>query len=598
MKDNMITNAGVRSEIDAVCKDLLMENVDEYISAPVILTFFLGEETYDVVNASLKDAFTTSFKIIPNVYDICIPDTRIDSAFITDKVVDSIRSLYDQGKDYSDLRIAFIGLMDDPFFDETSLGMITTIHESLALLSDYGIDLGKTAFYGLFRQRKMQGNNYKHAFDFVNAGKDIWQSIYHIEVAIFARDIHLYAHLIAINIISDSFTMIQPSGGDEYSWKSIYLHYLKMPELIITRMLREIYAGQISGGNLDYEKWAENIKGKLNQKFDELYDRSEYDCEQYIPLCFYETGNEILAERKGLFGRKTAKPEALTYTQVIMDRQSYDQILDEIYGKINLEEDDYERLIEEIISSATSIDKDSNKIAQFVIHTMEVILDEYRVRMENLKSKARMNEEASPDQIEGFLKQEYEMKKKLFLIGKKTEIIEELIRQLSSGSTLSRVIREIIRKNKQYTDILDELSKNEYGGTLEHFTVPSLPEFKVNQPVGEILKELDKNQLYRIMSDEEIVHQKLQKFLAGIASGVAGKHNLGEINGVYNKIEPVVSALLMIPSLGDDPDIAEMAGRFGGLYIKTGDLYRENTFYIISSREYSSDKYIVRYKRG
>src|SRR5699024_10277313 len=105
MKDNMITNAGVRSEIDAVCKDLLMENVDEYISALVILTFFLGEETYDVVNASLKDAFTTSFKIVPNVYDICIPDAKIDSAFITDKVVDSIRSLYDQGKDYSDLRI-------------------------------------------------------------------------------------------------------------------------------------------------------------------------------------------------------------------------------------------------------------------------------------------------------------------------------------------------------------------------------------------------------------------------------------------------------------------------------------------------------------
>ena len=97
-------------------------------------------------------------------------------------------------------------------------------------------------------------------------------------------------------------------------------------------------------------------------------------------------------------------------------------------GKINIQEDDYEQLIEEIISSATSIDKDSNKIAQFVIHTMEVILDEYRVRMENLKSKARMNEELAPDQIKVFLKKGYEMKKKLFLIGKKTEIIEELIR--------------------------------------------------------------------------------------------------------------------------------------------------------------------------
>ena len=86
MKDNMITNAGVRSEIDAVCKDLLMENVDEYISAPVILTFFLGEETYDVVNASLKDAFTTSFKLYQmymiSVYlmpRLTVPSLRIKS---------------------------------------------------------------------------------------------------------------------------------------------------------------------------------------------------------------------------------------------------------------------------------------------------------------------------------------------------------------------------------------------------------------------------------------------------------------------------------------------------------------------------------------
>ena len=133
---------------------------------------------------------------------------------------------------------------------------------------------------------------------------------------------------------------------------------------------------------------------------------------------------------------------------------------------------------------------------------------------------------------------------------------------------------------------------------MRHFDVPNLSEFKVNQPAGEILKEMDRNLLYQIMSDENIVYQKLQEFLGGIAANVAGRHNLGEINGEYNQIEPVISALLMIPSLGRDPEIMEMVNRFGGLYIKTSELYRENTFYIISSREYASDKYIIRYERG
>lgn len=597
--DSRIMNTAIKNEIDTVCRDLLMENVGEYISAPVILALFLGGETYDVVNASLKDAFTTSFKIGPNVYDICIPDAGTDSNFIVEKTVDAIRSLYDQGKDYSDLRIVFIGLMDDPFFNEESPALVSAVRDALVQLSNYGISsMNQTSFYGLFRQSKMRDTDYRYAFAFVNAGKDIWQNINHIEAAIFARDMRLHAQLMAINILSDTYSMHQEAGGAEYRWKSLYLHYLKMPELIVTRVLREIYAGQVSGRNLDYEKWGENIKEELNKMLGQLYEKPEYDCEQYIPLCFYDYPEERPAEGRGLFGRKTAEACAPVYTRIIMDKSSFDQLLEELYGAISLTEEDYEEIIEKIISSATSIDQDSNKISQFVSDTLKTMLDEYTARMENLKANARLAEENSSGQVNSYLKKVYETRTKIFLIKKKIQIVGELTVQLTSGVALPRAIREIIRKNKQYTDILDELSKNEYGGTLEHFNVPNLLEFKVNQPVVEILKEVDRNLLYQIMSDENIVHQKLQKFLGGVAANVAGKHNLGEINGEYNQIEPVISALLMIPSLGRDSEIMEMVNRFGGLYIKTSELYRENTFYIISSREYASDKYIIRYKRG
>lgn len=596
--DSRITNTAIKNEIDTVCRDLLMENVGEYISAPVILALFLGGETYDVVNASLKDAFTTSFKIEPNVYDICIPDSGTDSNFIVEKTVDAIGSLYDRGKDYSDLRIVFIGLMDDPFFNEESLALVLAVRDALVQLSNYGISMNQTSFYGLFRQSKMRDTDYRYAFAFVNAGKDIWQNIYHIEAAVFARDMHLYAQLMAINILSDTYSMHQEAGGTEYRWKSLYLHYLKTPELIVTRVLREIYAGQVSGRNLDYEKWRKNIKEELNKMLGRLYEKPEYDCEQYIPLCFYDYPEERPAEGRGLFGRRTAEACAPVYTQIIKDKSSFDQLLEELYGAISLTEEVYKEIIEKIISSATSIDQDSNKIAQFVSDTLRTMLEEYTARMENLKANARLAEENSSGQVNSYLKKAYETRKKIFLIEKKIQIVRELNAQLTSGVALSPVIREIIEKNKQYTDILDELSKNEYGGTLEHLNVPNLPEFKINRPVEEILKSMDRNLLNQIMNDKNIVYQKLQTFLGSVAANVEDRHNLGEFNGEYNQIEPVISALLMIPPLGRDPEIMEMVNRFGGLYIKTSELYRENTFYIISSREYVSDKYIIRYKRG
>ncbi len=596
MNKEQITNAAIRCEIDAVCNDLLMETVDEYINAPVILALFLGQETYDVVSASLKDAFTTSFKIEPHVFEICLSDTEIGSGKITEQVVDAIRFLYEQGKDYSDLRIAVIGLMDDPFFSADSPEMADCIGESLVQLGNYGVGVTKTAFYGLFRQSRMNGTNYQYAFDFVKRGKEIWKNIYHIEIAIFARDVHLYTQLIAVNIISDSYTMVQQAGED-YHWKSLYLHYLKVPELIITRTLREIYAAQVSGRNLDYEKWGKGIREELNRMLDGLYDRPEYDCEQYIPLCYCESPEKDGVEKKKGFLRRTRGTEPTTFGRVILNPGSFESLLNELYGKVRLDEE-YDQIIEAIVSSATSVDQDTGKIARFILDTLDSLVDEYGMRLDNLKARVRQEDGISVGHTSDYLKQAYQTEKKLYLLRKKTEIIQELTRRISSGSTLSRVIREVIRKNREYTNVLDELSKNEYGGNLEHFAVSSLPEFKVNQPAGEILKELDKEMLRGIIGDKDIVHQKLRTFLAGVSTTVANKHNLGEINGIYNRIEPVTSVLLMTPSLGLDPEIVAMTGGTGAMYIRTGDLYRENTFYIISGREYLSDQYIVRYKRG
>lgn len=595
MFDNMINNENIKSEIDSLCKNLLMENVNEFINTPVILAFYLGEETYDVVNASLKDAFTTSFKIEPSVYDILISDPQTDGNYINEKVIEAIQTVVDQGKSYEDLRIVFIGLMDDPVLCGENAGLVPTIREAFEQLSSYGMSLKKTSFYGIFRQSKMK-EDYGAAFQFINEGKDIWKNIYHIEMTVFTRTIHLYTQLIAINVFSDDYSMTQDMNAEEYGWKSIYLHYLRVPELIITRVVREIYSNQINGKNIDYDEWADNIKKELGKIFNDLYSRSEYDCDQFIPLNYYE--NAAPAQTKGFLFKKAQTAAAPVYSEVIKDKISLMQILDQLYGEITLKEKDYSGILEQIISSATSIDNDHNKISQFVRKILNGMVYEYENHLENLKTKVRLSQEISSGDVGAYIRSEYEKKKMLLITQKKIEIINSLITQLSNGTSLSSTISDICQKNKKYTDILDELSKNEYGGTLEHFHIQNLPNFQVNQSIREILQNLDKDMLHRIMNDQQTINDKLEQFLTTTDNSLGNKHNLGQINSSYNTLEQISAAVLMTPVQGENPEIQSMVSKYPSMYIKTNGLYRGNTFYIISGRKYSSDRYIVRYKRG
>lgn len=585
----------VRNAIDHACRYLLAENVEEFIIAPVIITFVIGEEMYKVANASLKDAFATSFKISPNVFDIKINDAGLESSDIVSSIAEILSSLDEQGKNYSDLRIAFIGFMDDPFFASENSAVIDSIRGAFAQLSDYGTNVKKTSFYGLFRQKKMGETNYAHAFEFINYGKDIWNNIYHMEIKFFANDITPYSQLIAINIISDDYDMVQKRDVDEYCWKSLYLSCLKMPEFITARVLREINMSQINGDNFDNERWSINIKKGFNQILDVLYQKDEFNCEQYVPLCFYDSSAVETAQTKHRSVRKISREEQPCYSQIVKDESTFDCLLDEIYGKIELDENKYEAIIEQILSSDTCIDPDTNKITEYLLNALNQTLADYN----NQKAKVKQSiNNGSLNQVEDYLKKTYEEKRFLFITDKKIEIINAIINQIKNSDILVRAVGRISKTNKAYTDILNELIINEYGGTLETFDIPALPKFNVNKPIVNILQDLNKELLRKIVCDKESVYQKLQSFLGAKYCNMSEKHRLGEVNGEYNNPGQIISTLLMVPSLKNDENLQTLINKHGGLNIAVNELYRENTFYILSSREYLSDRYIIRYGRG
>lgn len=593
----------IKAEIDALCKDLLMSNVSEYISVPVVLMVYLGEKTYNVVNASLKDAFTTSFKVEPDVYDIRIDDSQVTSEKIVEDMVAAIRSVNEQGRNFDDLRITFVTLMDDSLYASECIGLAATIRDALGRLSSFGIGTNKVSLYGIFQQRELQ-TNYVNAFKFVNEGKNIWKNIYHMETLIFDMDIHKYTKLIAINNMCDEYMMTQNAEDDEYQWKSILLHYLKVPELIVAKVLRKIYANQISGQNLDLEEWEENVGAELESVFSQLFTKEEHRCEQYIPLCYYE---EREPETKksgflgGLFGRKEQdlQPE---YTNIIFDENSIVQLLDELYGSIQLGEADYHSIMEGIISSASAIDNNHNNISQSVRRFLNKKATELEQQLENRRSREKFQEDDKYNAT-AHIQNVYGQKKGNLILEKKIELTKALVEQVSNGRFLSQLIQDICMKNREYTDALDRLSKNEYGGTLEHENVNMavLPNFKVNQSVREVLSGIGMDTLNQIINDEDTIYNNLIQFLNHTmtnTTGVSNRHSLGEVNGTYNTLEPVNSALLLTPAQENEERMQTLLKNFPGIYTKSNSMYRENTFYMISSRIYSSDRYIVRYKRG
>lgn len=172
----------IRGQINDFCKQSLIDG--RLIGAkPAILPIFLGKETEQTVNASLKDAFAGIFQTELDTFDICISDAEVDAEQLFQQVVDQLRRAQNAGSSTDSFKVPIIALMDETFFQEDSLPLTETIRTVFRRLENNRL-AGKVAFYGVFRQSEKEGINYQNAFAFVNAGKDIWRNIYHISKSV------------------------------------------------------------------------------------------------------------------------------------------------------------------------------------------------------------------------------------------------------------------------------------------------------------------------------------------------------------------------------------------------------------------------------
>lgn len=579
----------MKAEINKVCDSLLMSHdMGGHISVPTILICYIGEETQRIANASLQDAFASSFKRSIPVYDFTISSSEETIEEIQAKMILSIQKMMDEGKGISGIRFLFISLMDGDIFDDNSVNLADRICQAWRRMNRYGIHTNNISFYGLFRQDKMD-NDYHNAFSFVNAGKNIWKNIYHVEKSIFQRDYNIYVQIIAIHCISDENNMVQSDIKEEYQWQSLYLDGLRMPELILTRALREIYSQQTDGRNVNIDDWRRRIYEGLEVCFEELFHEQEYDYEQYIPLDYSEPVSET---RSGWFsgGRHRSDQNMIIHNNV-WHEISMEQILKQIYHTMPESDNDYKKVLETIISQLTAINSDIVAVSQIIRENLESVIQNYQSQLNNLRGRYRADYNQN---LTSRLSSEYEEKKQIFILCKKIEIAGNLIDIIENRSVLKDVVSQIYELNSRYMDILDELS-SEYGGIMAGLRVADFPSFRLNQPINEILSEIDNSMLSSKMNDRNTIYSGLQHFL-GIKINTLAHHNLGEINGRYHILEPVNYVLLTTLQRDDDSEMNDIIDRFTNLTMRTNSLYRKNSFYLLSSRRYSSQRYIYRYR--
>ena len=92
----------MKAEINKVCDSLLMSHdMGGHISVPTILICYIGEETQRIANASLQDAFASSFKRSIPVYDFTISSSEETIEEIQAKMILSIQKMMDEGKGIS-----------------------------------------------------------------------------------------------------------------------------------------------------------------------------------------------------------------------------------------------------------------------------------------------------------------------------------------------------------------------------------------------------------------------------------------------------------------------------------------------------------------
>lgn len=591
--DNITHKLEIKNQIDTFCNDISTKSVSSYINVPIILLFYISETSRDKVNASLQDALTSSISMTPDVYENVL-SADMNHQNIVEIFQNAITKTYQQGKNYDDIRIAFITMMDDPFFNKEHLSIVKEIQDGFNEIKKFGMDISKVAFYGLFDQKKIEDYDYQYAFQFIESGKSLWRNIYHIEIPFMDNVMTKQGQLIALNMIRDTYTMKQDNDQD-YCWASLDLQYLKISEFIVCRLLREIYGKQINDQQTFSNEWKNHINDILDKSFDKIIQIDHHNSYHYVPLNYQPAPSS----KQGFHFNFLAnhKDETPYYSNILKNKETMKNLVSSLYQDISITDTQNKEIIKNIICSTTSLDPNVHHMASQIIEVLQKKYDEIEVELQknidNPISDAHIND------INAYLKKEFQYYSNINILMKQKEIIHNMILHLNSQDDLKQIINEIIEKNEQYTRILDELTLSEYGGTLEEFDISDLGHFQVNQSIDKIIHQLERETVYHIIKDNESLVERLEDFLNHtLLHRIHYRHQLGEINHEYSHIHDIHAYLLLTSALSQNQDIKNLTNKYNLLTVDYNDIYKDNSFFIISSRLYDSQRYISRYKRG
>lgn len=335
------------------------------------------------------------------------------------------------------------------------------------------------------------------------------------------------------------------------------------------------------------------FKDQLQKELTCLYDRQEYDAgyEQYLPISLKCERTAAGLERRPRFKlsnflRSQGMGEQHSiHVNVIEETISYKQLLEEISKSIRVHRTDCKELLKSIITSYESVNMNRDIMEQCIGKALEDMEGAYK---KQLASQKNQNLEIKNEtDLEKYLKREYQDKKEKFLVQEKIRLLRE-IKKLLKEQGLNSILESIRKENDDYQNVLRELS-GEYGGTPEQQTVPNVSEqITVNEPVEFVLRKL---QMDLNILDAEMLRQ----FLNRVTEIMPHKHLLGRINDQYRDLEEITVKLLLQPEMIGNPTIV---GIINNWPVSTNALYRNNTFYVISSRRYTSELAINDYSRG
>lgn len=564
----------MRAEIENLCESLLTGAGAAYVNVPTVLMVYLGKQTYDSLNASLKDAFKTSFKVKPEMCELLIEDPKLTGNDAKEKMEQTLRKAAEQGADVQNLKAVFISLMDDEIFKEDCQNLAETLAQAVQHIKELGITVRQPAFYGIFRRANVH-QDYTNAFGFVNHGKNLWKNIYHMEIPVFAR-LDKYAEMLVIHSMTEEpYQMQQATDSCEYRWKSVYVHSLKISELLLAQILINVYQKQIDGKNVDVSHWLENVKRELENVFEQLFSMEESGEEQFLPLCY---------------------PQDM---KMFQDERLIDTLLKDLYD--DREPEDYTKILKNMVSATSSLPSSFADISLKMQGFLNTMCQEYQRKLEQQLDSLTITQESS-NTISEKLKSIYGRKKQVFILRKKLQIIEKLDEELLKDDLFRRMVEEICSENQELVEELVKLIRNEYGGILTNVALQDgyNASFQINQPAGEIFDLIPRQVLVGYVNDNNTIQNGLKQFINGILSqqNLEKGHALGEINGVYANIASVSPIVVCQTMQSNDPGIAALVQSFSELVLRGNNLMKKNEFHFITTREYDSDRYIVRYQRG